>query len=43
MIHGQRFFDKRSLLLKGAISNSRIFPIGQTRELFNLEVVGAGA
>jgi hypothetical protein len=43
MIHGQRFFDRESLVLKEAISNSRIFPLGQTRQLFNLEVVGARA
>jgi hypothetical protein len=43
MIQGPQIFDKELLCLKGAISNSRIFTLGQTRELFNLEVVGARA
>jgi hypothetical protein len=43
MIHGQRFFDRESLVLKGAISNSRIFHLGQTRQLLSLEVAVAGA
>jgi hypothetical protein len=43
MIQGQIYIEKESLGLKGAISNSRIFTLGQTREIFNLEVVGARA
>jgi hypothetical protein len=43
MIQGQIYIEKESLGLKGAISNSRIFTLGQIRQLFNLEVVGARA
>jgi hypothetical protein len=43
MIQSKIDIEKESLGLKGAISNSRIFTLGQTRELFNLEAVGARA
>jgi hypothetical protein len=43
MIQGQIYIVKESLGLKGAISNSRIFTLLQTRELFNIEAVGARA
>jgi hypothetical protein len=43
MIQCQIYIEKDSLGLKGAISNSRIFTFAQSRELFNLEVVGARA
>jgi hypothetical protein len=43
MIQGQAFFDKESSRLKEAISKPRIFTLGQTRQLFNLEVAGAQA
>jgi hypothetical protein len=40
MIHGQIFFEKESLRLRGAISKTIIFSLGQTRYLFNPEVLG---
>jgi hypothetical protein len=43
MIQGKQFFDKESLVVKKDISNSRVFTLGQIRQLFNLEVVGARA
>jgi hypothetical protein len=43
MIQGKIYIEKESLGLKGAISKSRIFTLGQSGELFNLEVVGARA